>query len=529
MPSYLCLSIHFLDPAFHGRTDGGAPEWPPSPLRVYQALVAASAARWGERHQVSYARPALRWLEEQPHPAIVAPEAVTGSAYRLSVPNNAMDLVGRAWSRGNTSGKGDASPATHRAMKTVRPARLGHRDTPPAEAAVHYLWELPDSLTDEIRGHIETLKAGAGSIVALGWGVDLVAGSGRIVPADEADRLSGERWRPTAGVAADGLRVPTHGTLDALVSRHGAFLSRLDGGTFTPVPALTTFAVVGYRRATDPAARPFAAFELWQPADKLADLPPGKSKFRPFDQRQGAVTVAAMVRHAVGEAARAAKRGEEWINTFIHGHTPDGEDHARSDGAGHRFAYLPLPSLEARPGTPTRHAGSVRRVLVVGPPGGGAEVEWVRRALSGRELIDESSCQPQALLCVIPDSDRAVRAYSGPREGSSTWSTVTPVVLPGFDDRDAGKAEGLLRKAITQAGLSSTLANNAELEWRCVGFLPGLDVSTRYKSPGHLRDYPRYHVRLQWRDATGRPVKVRGPVVIGGGRYCGLGLFAPMG
>src|SRR5262245_13194087 len=132
MNSYLCLSIHFLDGTFHGRRDGDALEWPPSPLRLFQALVAASAARWGKRHQLDYARPALKWLEEEMPPVIVAPESAAGAAYRLSVPNNAMDIVGRAWSRGNTSGTGDANPATHRAMKAVHPTWLVGGD------AVHY-------------------------------------------------------------------------------------------------------------------------------------------------------------------------------------------------------------------------------------------------------------------------------------------------------------------------------------------------------------------------------------------------------
>src|SRR5207253_4859147 len=100
MTSYLCLSVQFLEAAFHGRQDGGAPEWPPSPLRLFQALVAAPAARWGERQHLDYARPALKWLEEQSPPEVVAPSGETGTGYRLSVPNNAMDLVGRAWDKG---------------------------------------------------------------------------------------------------------------------------------------------------------------------------------------------------------------------------------------------------------------------------------------------------------------------------------------------------------------------------------------------------------------------------------------------
>src|SRR6185437_13089146 len=50
MSSALCLTLRFLDsvPRFHGRGDDGNPEWPPSPLRFFQALVSAAATRWRE-------------------------------------------------------------------------------------------------------------------------------------------------------------------------------------------------------------------------------------------------------------------------------------------------------------------------------------------------------------------------------------------------------------------------------------------------------------------------------------------------
>jgi len=46
MSSHFCISVTFLDPAFHGRADGGEPEWPPSPLRLFQSLVAAAHEGW---------------------------------------------------------------------------------------------------------------------------------------------------------------------------------------------------------------------------------------------------------------------------------------------------------------------------------------------------------------------------------------------------------------------------------------------------------------------------------------------------
>jgi CRISPR-associated protein Csb2 len=90
------------------------------------------------------------------------------------------------------------------------------------------------------------------------------------------------------------------------------------------------------------------------------------------------------------------------------------------------------------------------------------------------------------------------------------------------------RIEALLRKAILQAGFSRALAENAELEWRTVGFWAGTERSDRYDVPKHLRAYPRFHVRVGWRDENWQPVSVRGPICIGGGRFGGLGLFAAL-
>src|ERR1019366_6796881 len=166
MTSHFCLSLHFLDRAFHGGGDGSEREWPPSPLRVFQALVAAAARRNAGELDAN-ARFALEWMERQPPPVVVAPTSIEGTGYRLSVPNNAMDVVARAWSRGNDSNSGDANPATHRTMKPVRPQLLLN------DEAVYYLWRLPEPLSEEVRGHVQLLSGSAGSIVALGWGLDL--------------------------------------------------------------------------------------------------------------------------------------------------------------------------------------------------------------------------------------------------------------------------------------------------------------------------------------------------------------------
>lgn len=299
-------------------------------------------------------------------------------------------------------------------------------------------------------------------------------------------------------------------------------ISSLDSVSFEAVPYDRPFRVVVSRdccRSPMTVARQFVAFELWQPAEVLASLAAGKSKFRPFDPVQSAVSVAAMVRHAADEAARAGGRDKKWINTFIHGHTPDGKDRLRGGPDTARFAYLPLPSLERRGPKGerrTEYCGSIRRVLIVGPPGMTAELDWVGRALSGRELVDPGTKKPVALLSLISKKNPHLQSYINP---ASVWSTVTPVVLPGHDEGNRAKARQLLCRAFAHAGVSPELIERVRLEWRLVGFRPGVELATRYQRPEQLR-FPRLHVWVRW------PKPIRGPLAAGAGRYRGLGIFA---
>ncbi len=347
----------------------------------------------------------------------------------------------------------------------------------------------------------------------------------------EAESLTGDRWHPTADSSAAALRVPTAGTLDALGRRHEQFLGRLSDRGFEPVPPLAAFAVVGYRRDADPVRRPVAAFQL---------LTPDASGFLPFDPVRRTHVVAGMVRHAAKIVAKLAEKDDDWINSFVLGHGDGPRTQARGD---RRFAYLPLPSVSRR------GVGDVRRVLVAEPPGGpGHDARWLARALAGADLVRDGT--PVGLLSVTPPADPVVRRYVPAPPGAATWCTVTPVVLPGHDEagpgvvawrrqwaksaadrravaeRAAGRTERLLRRAVRQAGFPAELADRCDLEWRPAGFLPGVGLAGRYAVPPYLGRFPRYHVRLTWRDGAGRAVRVPGPVAVGAGRYCGLGLFA---
>lgn len=487
MPAFFCLTIRFIQPYSHGRGVDGEPEWPPSPLRAFQALVAASAARWNERLRLDYAAPALQWLEQSPAPTIVAADGVpAGAKYRLYVPDNVADKVAKSW-RG---GKVTASIADYRTEKEVRPTHL-RGDT------VHYLFPLPDSDCP----HKEVLSAAARSITHLGWGVDMVVGTAAVISGEEAAKLPGERWRPADDSDAGGLRVPCGGTLAALSDKHEAFLNRLTGDAFKPVPPLSAFRVVGYRRATDVAQRPWVAFTI---------LKPDTSGYAAFCTTRRCRDVAAWVRNAAGEVCR------DWtdVATFVHGHdAADTGKQLKGARADERFMFLPLPTINAK----LRRVESIRRVLIAAPPGFQDRVEWVRRRLSGQDLFAPNESVPKGVLNVFPKSNWVLRQYTEP---STVWSTVTPVIWPGHDDRDSQKAEAILRKAFVQSGLSLELVEQIhELDWRPVGYRAGVDLASRYVRPDKLNGRLS-HVRVRF------PHPIPGPLVVGAGRYRGFGLFA---
>jgi len=513
---YFCVIVRWLDARYHGRRADGQPEWPPSPLRLFQAMVAA-ACRHGQMGDA--ARSALEWLQAQESPGIVAPPAQTGHAFTRFVPNNDSDA--------QFDRQGRLTP------KAVRPTLLL---TP---SPIHYLWPVPDPLGDVARNHVATLRDVARSIVALGWGVDTAVGLGAMLSVGEADALPGERWLPASTTTEDGLRVPVQGSLQKLMQRYQSFLERLEGEGFTAPMPLSGYVTIDYRRATEGRAGPVAAFSL---------LEPDSSGFRAFDTVRRALTIAGMMRGATRVAAARAGRSERWINEFVlgHGETPGASGHVPV--GPRRFAYLPLPSIETRGQGSARVAGSVRRAMLTAfADDCDGEIAWARRHLCGQELIDEDNSVPVAVLSPLPSNEKVVRHYT---DHAPSWATVTPVVLPGYDDpsqhrrrlnqridpeertrlmdRLSRRIDRLLRRAITQAGFAAVLAAHADLDWRKVGFWPGTDRAERYGVPDHLRHFPRFHVRLQWRDTHGAPVEIPGPICLGAGRFCGLGLFAAL-
>jgi len=356
-----------------------------------------------------------------------------------------------------------------------------------------------------------------------------------------ANQLIGERWEVCLNGGGTTLRVPSAGTIDDLNRRHHAFLNRVNAnGEFAPVPALSVFGIATYRSDLEVVSLPQAVFVLRQSDDR---------GFRGFDPARRGMHVAGMLRHlaSLPEITRGVGWDEEDTRRIILGHgEARGERHQPPSTP--RIAFLPLPSLERREGQGTV-VGSIRRVLIttngVIPAD---DFRWLIKHLDGQELTDEKSAKPTAVIFRQGQNDGAIGPYF--RE-SDTWATVTPVILPGYDDprklrqklnRNAepltaaeksvilakldDRIDHLLRKAIRQAGFSEAIASNAELEWRNVGFWRGTMLASKYAVPEQHRRFRRLHVRIRWRTPEHTPLKLPGPICIGGGRFSGIGLFA---
>ena len=193
--TFLHLTVRFLDNRYHGLlARNGLPEWPPSPFRLYSALV-SGVGRRGELD--SAVGKSLEWLQTLAPPIIVAPRAKTGQKIIRYVPNNDAD-----------SNKFRKTPEKCRVAKPTIPTlfQLSLDEKP----EVHYLWDV-EGISGVPCG---CLRDAARTLTTLGWGIDMAYADARLASQSEVESLLGVRWHPTAEVwREDGmLRVSNGGS-----------------------------------------------------------------------------------------------------------------------------------------------------------------------------------------------------------------------------------------------------------------------------------------------------------------------------
>lgn len=476
MPDYLDLTVRFLTDRYHGR------DWPPSPARLFQALVAGAktgpvAAHWEDRHQS-----ALEWLERQENPEIFARASAEGRVYTLYVPNNSLDA-----NRENTSTSKEVHP------RILKDHELGQPD-------LLYRWCLEG--TSEIRQHATSLDELASRLRALGWGIDFAAACVNSASNPTTPALLERFVLDTSGNIP--LPAPRPGLLQHLDDCHRAFKDRITAKGVNPNTRPSEFGQARYRNASIAPGRRCVAFDLKQ-------LDEDAFAIFPWHQTQ---IVAAWLRHAAKEAMTEEKMDSAWIGSYICGHT-------EAQDLGHRLSYVPLPSIGHQ------HAdGGIRRVMIVEPPSPTSAdreaLDLLTIKLSGRILTDDGGT-PRALLAP-PENTSAVLPFYIRRLNceAAVWESVTPVCLHGFNtlrgEISLPKTNRLLCQAFETAGFAA--ANISSLTFQPAPYWDGCAAAGRIGVPDHLKKWPKLHVRAEFKQS------VRGPVLAGLGRHYGIGLFA---
>lgn len=205
------------------------------------------------------------------------------------------------------------------------------------------------------------------------------------------------------------------------------------------------------------------------------------------------------------------------VPATLSGHAADGSRLDRPHAA-----YLPLPFV-----SPTQpHAdGHLLGVAVALPED--TPVDERRRA--GRVLADLDHVTVRGVgrfgLNRLGPADRAplnLRPEEWSRP-SRLWASATPVVLDRFPRRDGRDAGAVVAAACRNVGLPSpdevALSRHSVL----FGVPPSGCFVTRRPGPGRS-DVPRPYTHLTLRFAS----PVAGPVLLGAGRYFGLGLLRPL-
>jgi CRISPR-associated protein Csb2 len=472
----LAIGVTFLQGRYHGV------EWPPSPARLYQAMV-AGVMTGGYRALFPEVEPALRWLEQQEPPTIL----VSGlcrrpTAYRIAIPNNDLDRAGMEWAMGR-----EANPAQYRTLKTIS-ARAVNGDGP----HVVYRWRAHP---EQIRTWADLLRRVIHCLHTFGWGIDMAFAE--LVSGEE--RALDDRYSPRNNGSMH-LNIPIGGTLDDLHATYKRFLIRTTG---KGVDAHTHPSMIDTRRYGAEGERnsPVARFGL-------LDASGEQTKSVPWAH---CMKVAGWLRHEAARVLRERGWPEHKIASYIQGHTGD-------DDKSRRLSYIPLPSIAGR-----YPDGRIRRVILVEPAAEpGDAVTILQRAMSGRSLTDDNGAPTACLSAAANTGDATFKHYIDV-DGSHTWRSVTPVVLHGFNVQrrgviDVNKTEKLLIRAFEMAGHPEggieRLAFQAGPLWRGTGHAVAILV------PQHLAKYPRVHVEVTFRSAT------KGPVLAGIGRHYGIGVFA---
>lgn len=502
MPTLL-ISVRFDDGRYHG-----SGEWPPSPARLFQALVAGAAR--GENLS-EHAVKAFEWIETLEAPTIATPPAYAGQPFKNFVPNNDLDAVG-----GDPARIGEI-----RAGKIIRPCTFD------AAVPLLYTWTFEPSADAE--RYARVMCEIAENLYQLGRGVDMAWATGEIVDEREAEsRLCGDEgmlWRPSESGDGAMLSCPRPGSLTSLTQRFKAMRGRYKTvGTGKKTSLLFAQAPKpDFRQVRYNSPSVFLLFEI-RNADGFVPQP-----------LECAVALTEKVRDfAVKRLKASAWRRDDPKREALADKIFIGRDSQEADKA-RRVRIAPLPSIGH-----AQTERSIRRLLVAVPPDcpiAAGDIAW---AFSGLVLVDpETGEVSDDDAELVPAGDPTMLEHYGIEDAARLWRTVTPAALP---ERAARRRVDPRRIREEAKGGAERLREHAAAEWAVLQALrhTGIGASVEtirvqrepFEGKGLRAEAfakgTRFAKERLWHVEVGFSGPITGPLLIGDGRYLGLGLMAPV-
>jgi|HubBroStandDraft_1064217.scaffolds.fasta_scaffold00196_15 CRISPR-associated protein Csb2 len=486
----LVLEIeHLLGIAFAARTPASVqPDWPPQPDRVFSALVAS----WGARGEQPEERRALEWLEAQPVPAVAASGGRARSAATVFVPPNDPQ-TGRV---------GDLAvlPATRRRQPRRFPAFR------PDDPIVRLIWSSA-APEPELMAALNALAA---DTACLGHSASLV------------------RCRFSADGAAAETASPRRqiypGRLAELERNYRA--GRRPGAGETVRPS-----------APAQAEPPHSVFsKRWL----VLEYPEDADEIGPVAGQMPDLRASALVAKAVRDTLMAGYKkiglGAE-IPAVVSGHTADGAPLAEPHLAVVPLAFLGWPHADGR----------VLGFALV-PPGAGEllDDDTFQRAVKAiapwqpdraRREIELAGPGFALTLALAGEARRKSLAPSPYVGAAEIWATCTPIVLDrhlkaatnGERDQEIraliARACGNIglpepaRVAIGDGGPAIAPSKHSAFDAAPSAYPSGRAPTwTGWRLPKSIASRRLTHAVLEFDEA------VAGPVILGAGRFVGLGL-----
>ena len=488
------------------------PEWPPHPVRVLAALVAAAHALPVEdRDRALDALTALASCPEAP--VIVAPRCDGAPDGRTSV---AAFRGASRWAPRNHE-LGELKHGIHPRDLARGRAAVEKGGIAIGDQSVAFLW--PTALG---QAALVALNRAAAEVTFLGTSRSPVVAS----VSTTSGAIDEAAWLPILQSQAAGadVRVPTATLLATLDAQH----ERRNGkprGNGAParaafVPPASLGRLQAYLHTSDLAREPRAPLDPMQWGEMLVLAVDRGSVVRP--KAPGAFALARATRAAMLAGYGAAGSADEAPSLLT------------ARGSDPHAAFVPLPFV----GDPHADGRIIGIAIVLPHPRRAPDVLIQRRAIERgiRSLVRAASGTERrsvgvpgignVLLSGIPATTRIPPRTLQPerwRRASKIWSTVTPVVHSRY--RPNSRPESLLEQ-VTADCRDVGLPEPLQVEVRRVGRFHGAPVGvSRTQLPeawkGPLRG-PTNHLELTFAEP------VAGPVLLGKARHFGLGLCLPV-